>query len=63
MDVDFSAPESRETGLVVTGEGEAAGSLGPGDWVGIWVRRTVPASTAAKDNNTATIRLDGDTPE
>ncbi|MDI6872582.1 MAG: hypothetical protein QME79_14760 [Bacillota bacterium] len=59
----FSAPADRAAGLVCTGEGDSAGNIGPGHWVGIWVKRTVPAGAAAKDNNTATIEVSGDTAE
>lgn len=36
------------------------GSLGPGDSFPVWVRRTTPAGTGFKENDTATIRLSGD---
>lgn len=61
--ITFSAPADYATGLALTGEGEAAGSLAPADWVAIWIRRTVTAGTSATDNDGATAVVQGDTAE
>jgi hypothetical protein len=50
----FSSPTSKATGL-------SLGGLSAGDYRGFWVRWTVDAGTAAT-TDTASIRVDGDTP-
>lgn len=37
------------------------GTLAPGDWVGIWIRRIVDADAAALANDNFTLRIQGDT--
>ena len=59
--IDFSAPADRANGIACTGEGDAVGEIAAGNWVGIWVKRNVPAETSAVDNNSATIAVSGDT--
>ena len=38
----------------------SVGDLGPGDSFPVWIRRTTPAGTGFKENDTVTIRLSGD---
>jgi hypothetical protein len=52
--VTFTAPASKSVGLTV-------GDLGPAQVRAIWVRRTVPASSAAINNDGFTLRVEGDT--
>lgn len=59
--IAFYNPSTKGTGVELTGEGDTTGNIGTGKWVAIWVRRTVPAGTAAYSNNTATINVGGDT--
>ncbi len=53
--VSFSAPTSKATGLSLA-------DLPAGYCRAVWVRRTA-ANTAAKDNDGATVRVEGDTAE
>jgi len=39
------------------------GTLNAGDWLGIWLRRVVPAGAGAKDNRSCTLELKGETTE
>lgn len=50
----FSSPSSKGTGLSI-------GTLASGQRYGIWVRRTVTAGAAAYNNDTFTLRVEGDT--
>jgi hypothetical protein len=52
--VVFTAPASKPGGL-------SMGTLQAGQRYGIWVRRTVNAGAAAYNNDTFTIRVEGDT--
>lgn len=61
--VSFSAPADYANGLVLTSEGNAAGEIAAGEWVAVWIRRTVPAATSALDNDGATLQVQGDTPQ
>lgn len=49
----FSSPTSKEAGL-------ALGDIPPGYVKAIWIRRTVPAGTAAKAADGVTLRVEGD---
>lgn len=51
--VTFSQPATKGTGL-------ALGNIPAGQHKAVWVRRTIPASTAAS-NDTYTLRVEGDT--
>lgn len=51
--VAFSAPTTKVAGLQLP-------DLGPGECHAIWVRRTVPATTAAIDLDTGVITVEGD---
>lgn len=51
--VAFSAPTTKGTGLQLP-------DLAPGEVHAIWVRRTVPAATAALDLDSVTVRVEGD---
>jgi hypothetical protein len=50
----FSAPSSKGAGL-------SLGNLAPGQKYGIWVKRIVPAATAAYNTDGVVIRVEGDT--
>lgn len=52
--VSFSAPTTKGAGLSV-------GTLAAGQRYGVWVRRVVNAAAAAFDNDTFTLRVEGDT--
>jgi hypothetical protein len=52
--VVFSAPATKPVGLSV-------GTLPAGSRYGVWIRRTVNAGAAAYNNDTFTIRVEGDT--
>ncbi|WP_456478124.1 hypothetical protein [Geoglobus ahangari] len=51
--VTFSHPLDKSSGLAI-------GNLGPGQCIAVWVRRTVPAGTAAYAANSATFRVEGE---
>lgn len=55
LNVTFSAPVSKSTGLSV-------GDIAASSCIAVWVRRTA-ANTAAKNSDGATIRIEGDTTE
>jgi len=61
-EISFSAPASRAAGITCTGEGDDAGEIAAGNWVGIWIKRDTAAETVAANNVTATIVVGGDTP-
>ncbi|SRR5258706_10523625 len=50
----FSAPSTKGAGL-------SLGNLAPGQKYGIWVKRIVPAGTAAYNTDGVVIRVEGDT--
>jgi hypothetical protein len=52
--VVFTAPATKPVGL-------SMGTLPPGQRYGVWIRRTVNAGAAAYNNDTFTIRVEGDT--
>jgi len=49
----FSAPSTKVTGISI-------GDLAPGDGYMLWIKRNVPVSTTAYNNNSFTIKLEGD---
>ena len=50
----FTSPTTKGTGLVIA-------DIPPGQFKGIWIRRTVPTSTGAQAADNAQIRVEGDT--
>lgn len=50
----FSAPSSKGSGLSI-------GNLGAGQYHGIWIKRIVSAAAAAVSNDTAILRVEGNT--
>ena len=50
----FTAPSSKATGLSLPTP------LSQNDYIGVWIRRNVPASTAAYNSNTFTLSVEGD---
>lgn len=52
--VAFSSPTTKAAGISLP-------DIPPGNVCGIWIRRTVPASTAAMNNDGATLKVEGDT--
>jgi len=61
--ISFSKPTTKENGPSITGEGNNTGEIGPGKWVGIWIKRVVQVGAAAKDNNTFELKVEGDSNE
>jgi len=55
--VDEGSPSSTVT---VSGK-DYTGSVGADDWAGFWLRRSVPASAAAYNNRSCTLRVEGET--
>lgn len=60
---DESTAPTGETFSSPTVEGSALsfGDMAPGETYALWVRRTVPSSQAALSNDTAVLRVKGDT--
>ena len=52
--VTFTSPSTKATGLSI-------GTLAVGQRYGVWIRRTVTAAAAAYNNDTFTLRAEGDT--
>jgi hypothetical protein len=50
----FTSPSNKATGLSI-------GTLAAGQRYGVWIRRTVNAGAAAYNNDTFTLRVEGDT--
>ncbi len=61
--ISFSAPSTRAAGLTCTSQTGGSGVVVSKEWVGVWLRRTVPQGCPAKDNNSVTIEVSGDTSE
>jgi hypothetical protein len=54
--INFVDVHTKDTGLAITNTG-----IGPGQCVGIWLKRVVPPGAAAVSNAYVTIRIEGDT--
>lgn len=56
-----STPPAGVTFLPTSGSSKISiGNLGPGDSMPVWIRRTTPAGTEFKENDSVTVRLSGD---
>jgi hypothetical protein len=56
----FATPSSRDNGILCGSEGSVIGKLDPGKWIGIWVKREVPAGSRYQENNAFTISISGE---
>jgi hypothetical protein len=58
IDLTFSIPDSTQW-ITCTSSGSEVGSIEPGKWIAIWIKRVVPAGAKTFHDNNFTIQLDG----
>jgi hypothetical protein len=57
----FASADGEDKSLVATGEGSASGIIAPGQWVAVWIKRTVPSATMLYENYNFEIGVKGET--
>ena len=58
--VAFTAEDAPSAWVAISGK-DYTGSIGPDDWAGIWLARSIPAGASAVSNRSCTIRVQGET--
>ena len=58
--ISWTAEGTPSAWVQISGK-DYTGSIGPDDWAGIWLQRSIPAGAAAFNNRSCTIRVQGET--
>ena len=58
--ISWTAEGTPSNSIYLDGK-DYVGSIGPDDWAGIWVQRSIPAGAAAYSNRSCTLRVEGET--